>query len=139
MNTYATAYTHVYGLLAEDEDLMAGVGGRVYQGTVPALKPVFPCILIQPYGDATSVLGVGPTQAATSVEVSVRVIAPDTSLNALVAIAEAMDEILQASSSTNSHGHVASCVRIAETDMTELSDGQVWRYLGARYRLLLTV
>lgn len=139
MSAWTTAYEHVVTHLTDDEDLVDMVGGRIYQGTVPAGPVTYPLILIQPYGDATDVISTGPIRVATALEVSVRVIAADTSLVTLEGIAQAIDGCLNATGPvTNTRGHVAACVRVAETDMTELADGQTWRYLGSRYRLLLT-
>lgn len=135
MSRITTALEHVVTLL-KASPAFTTVQGRVFQGAAPE-GAKHPLILIQTYGDALDVTGLGAVSPATRPEILIRVVGPQ-SLSTLEGIHDDVCDALAGTFGTNSRGVVASCTRVSESEMTEPSDAGVIRYLGSRWRLLVT-
>lgn len=132
-NPVTTAVRHTLARLAAATPL-AGV--PVWEGAAPE-HATYPMVLAQIYGDAADVGGTAGFRAATVVTMSVRVVVKDGDLGAAEPLADAVDAALHHSGPAGyTSGTVASCVRSAQTSMTEVAGGHTYRYLGGLYELV---
>ncbi|WP_164700854.1 hypothetical protein [Modestobacter sp. KNN46-3] len=140
MNAIAAATQHVVARLTSAPAVLAAVPAeRIVQGAVPDPdRAEYPLILIQTYGDPVDTRYVARARALTEVTVSVRVVMPADDLGPLVPIASAVDAALDGTFGVTDTGTVSSCVRVSETELIERASGQVLRYLGGRYELLVS-
>lgn len=139
MNATATAVQHVMARLRADATLMGLVGRRVHEGVVPEdPAPVYPLLLVQSYTDPDTITYNGGRIAYSSHTVMVRVVGPANELGPLVPIAERVTGTLHASRGTYTTGTVASCQQVAETSIAEVRNGRTWRYIGSRFRLMVS-
>mgnify|MGYP006076811817 CR=1 FL=1 len=134
MSALATTYQHVFSIIQADTELVDLVGTRCYQGAAPP-NVKYPLVLVQSYGDTEHIYFNGPLRAMSKSVVSIRVVAPDT-FAAVENVSDRLDNLLNATGPTNySRGHLASCVVVSETELTEINDGVVWRYSGGLYEV----
>lgn len=134
MSALGTTYQHVFAVIQADQELRDLVGTRCYQGAAPPEVP-HPLVLVQAYGDTDHLYYNGPLRAMSRSTISIRAIAPDTFAEVEL-IADRLEELLHATGPLNyPRGHLASCVVLSETELTEINDGIVWRYVGGLYEV----
>lgn len=137
MTTIATAIEHTLARLRGDADLMTAVGRRVYEGVAPE-GAQYPLVLVQVYADANTTVYNGGTIAMSSVEMSVRAVGAGDDVAPLIPLARRIRIALHDTAGTYTDGTVVSCHQVTEQSQAEVRAGRTWRYLGARFRLLVS-
>ena len=111
------------------------VQGRVFQGIAP-VKAKTPMILVQSYGDSFDLLGLGRPIAGSTIELLVKVLGTTDSLASLEPIHNSVFSSLHGTSGVNSRGSVSSCVRVSESEFSEVTDSGTVRQMIGRYRIV---
>jgi hypothetical protein len=138
VSAYTTAVARIFALLA-DPGIQSAVEGRIYEGVAP-LECTHPLILVQA-STSYDLPKMGLERGASRVDISVRVVAANVpSLTAIEPVYDAIDRaLILALPDRSARGWVNAIERVRETQVTEYGpNGDVYRYLGGVYRVLVS-
>jgi hypothetical protein len=133
------AETWLKAVLAENAELNAAVGGRIFAYLAPNDAP-YPFVLfaLDPGPTTADTLAIGGNRIKSNLGYVVKVVGKTNNFQSLGPIAEAIDQALHKKYGTvPDGGSVISCIRtapVADVEMDELT-AEVYRHLGGLYAL----
>lgn len=124
----------LYGVLVNDAQLSALVGGRIFSYVAP-LTATTPFVVFN-HQAGTDVRGVGTVRVMTSLVYQVKVVGQGESVRSLKPIADRIDALLHGASGSVADGTVLTCVREQQVAYAEVDEGVRYNHLGGLWRIL---
>jgi hypothetical protein len=118
--------------------VLDGLSCPVYTGVAPE-HATYPCVVIQPYGDAYDTTALHGQRVKTEVDLMVRAVLPGADVAGAADLVEDIDAALHNSGpATYTAGDVNAVIRQREVMEMQVLGGKPWTYAGGVYRVYVS-